>query len=310
MSRRWISIALWAAALLVAVGLAFVQRLTGPSYPVRGKYRLAGETVRYSLPRSHGGAGGLTVSLRLPSAGTRGAVMWRRFPTDEGWRTLPLRPMSDTGGSTALADSSAQTDAFADVLAAEIPHQPPAGKVEYWVLLEGGGEVVRLPADEAVVARFRGSVSGWILIPHIIAMFASLLLATRALFEVLRPGAQARTKPSGLVKAEPTGSALVLASMVLLVLGGLILGPLVQRSAFGALWTGWPFGSDLTDNKTLIAFLAWLPAVILAFARRRTRTAVIIGWIVMMGVFSIPHSLRGSELDWENDVPHVKENYP
>ena len=86
--------------------------------------------------------------------------------------------------------------------------------------------------------------------------------------------------------------------MGLLVIGGLFLGPMVQKSAFGAYWTGWPNGSDLTDNKTLIAFLAWLPATVAAARGMRTRAAVVLGWVVMMGVFLIPHSLRGSELDW------------
>ncbi len=86
--------------------------------------------------------------------------------------------------------------------------------------------------------------------------------------------------------------------MGLLVVGGLFLGPLVQKFAFGAYWTGWPYGTDLTDNKTLIAFLAWLPATIAAVRGLRTRLAVVLGWIVMMGVFLIPHSMRGSELDW------------
>jgi len=32
----------------------------------------------------------------------------------------------------------------------------------------------------------------------------------------------------------------------------------VQHYAFGQLWTGVPFGWDLTDNKTLLAALAWV----------------------------------------------------
>jgi len=86
--------------------------------------------------------------------------------------------------------------------------------------------------------------------------------------------------------------------MALLVIGGLMLGPIVQRFAFGAYWTGWPYGHDLTDNKTLIAFLAWLTATILAWRRANTRLAVTLGWVVMMGIFLIPHSARGSQLDW------------
>jgi hypothetical protein len=92
----------------------------------------------------------------------------------------------------------------------------------------------------------------------------------------------------------------VLLAMGLLVLGGLILGPVVQRFAFGAYWTGWPLGDDLTDNKTLVAVLGWLPATILAVRRSRLRLAVILGWACMMAIFLIPHSLRGSQLDWED----------
>ncbi|MEX1309185.1 MAG: hypothetical protein AB1Z65_02075, partial [Candidatus Sulfomarinibacteraceae bacterium] len=108
---------------------------------------------------------------------------------------------------------------------------------------------------------------------------------TRTLLEVFRSSSSAPR-------------ALVLTAMGLLVFGGLFLGPVVQKFAFDAYWTGWPNGADLTDNKTLIAVIAWLPATILALRRSTLRAAVVIGWIVMMGVFLIPHSLRGSEMDW------------
>jgi hypothetical protein len=170
-------------------------------------------------------------------------------------------------------------------ISAQIPHQPPAGKVEYWLELDSATESIRVAAEEKVIARFRGDVPAAVLIPHILAMFTCMLLATRALLEVLRPGA-------------PQARGLILGSMALLLIGGLLLGPVVQKYAFGVYWTGWPFGSDLTDNKTLAALLAWLPATILAVRGRATRISVVLGWLVMMGVFLIPHSLLGSELDW------------
>ncbi len=170
-------------------------------------------------------------------------------------------------------------------LAATVPHQPPAGKVEYRLVLDTAeGEMV-IPSDEPVVARFRASVPAWVLIPHILAMFSSMLVSTRALLEVLRP-------------STPDPRRAVVLAMVLLVFGGLFLGPVVQKFAFGAYWTGWPFGHDLTDNKTLIAVIAWLPATILALRGRKLWASVVVGWIVMMGIFLIPHSLRGSEMDW------------
>jgi len=48
--------------------------------------------------------------------------------------------------------------------------------------------------------------------------------------------------------------------LITLFVGGLILGPVVQKYAFGAFWAGWPFGHDLTDNKTLFVFIFWVIA--------------------------------------------------
>ena len=268
MSSRSTSVVLWTVAFVVTVLLAVFQRMTGPSYPIRGTEVLAnGEVVSFSLPRSNEGRDELRIGLRAPSNESRATLEWRRYPTDGDFQSLAM---------TVNADGEFET---------RIPPQPAAGKVEYRILFEFAGEVVSIPENEAVVARFRASVPAHVLIPHILAMFLSMLVSSRALFEVLRPGA-------------PRASGLVLVSMALLVVGGLMLGPLVQKFAFGAYWTGWPFGHDLTDNKTLIAFFAWLPATILAWRRAKTRVAVTLGWVVMMGIFLIPHSVRGSQLDW------------
>ena len=76
------------------------------------------------------------------------------------------------------------------------------------------------------------------------------------------------------------------------------MGPLVQKYAFDELWTGVPFGWDLTDNKTLIAFIAWVIAYL--FNRKQeSRYWVVAAMVVTLVVFSIPHSLFGSQLDPE-----------
>jgi hypothetical protein len=261
-------VTLWIAAFVVTVLLAVFQRMTGPSYPIRGKAALpTGESFSYSLPRSNEGRDTLRIAIPAPSNAARANLEWRRYPTDDPFQSRAM---------TANTDGEFET---------RIPPQPAAGKVEYRILIELADGLVSIPASEAVVARYRAGVPAQVLIPHILAMFLSMLVSSRALFEVLRPGAQ-------------QARGLVFVSMALLVVGGLMLGPLVQKFAFGAYWTGWPFGHDLTDNKTLIAFLAWLPATILAWRRAKTRLAVALGWVVMMGIFLIPHSARGSQLDW------------
>jgi len=265
---RGVSAALWVAAFLVTVSLAFFQRLTGPSHPARGSLELGdGQEIRYRLPRSNEGRDQLRITLPGAVGVERAVLEWRRYPTDDAFEPVPLEPTQS--GS----------------LEASIPRQPAAGKVEYVIRVETAGSALQVPAEKTVVARFRDPVPAGVLVPHILAMFTSMLVSTRALFEVLRFGVS-------------RGRGLVLTAMGLLVVGGLFLGPLVQKFAFGAYWTGWPNGSDLTDNKTLIAFLAWLPATVAAARGLRFRMAVVLGWIVMMGVFLIPHSMRGSELDW------------
>jgi hypothetical protein len=266
--KKSISVTLWIVAFVLTVILAVFQRMTGPSYPKRGEAPGPGdEEIRFRLPRTHGGAGGLEVAIDSVAGVEAGFLEWRRYPVNEPWRSMAMTRGGD-GRFTA-----------------SIPHQPPAGKVEYRLVLETVDGMTTIPADEPVVARFRAAVPAWVLIPHILAMFGTMLVATRSLLEVVRPAA-------------PAPRRLVLVAMGLLIVGGLFLGPVVQKFAFDAYWTGWPFGHDLTDNKTLIAFIAWLPATILAVQHRRIRAAVIIGWMVMMAAFLIPHSLRGSEMDW------------
>ncbi len=99
-----------------------------------------------------------------------------------------------------------------------------------------------------MVIRFKDPVPAWILIPHVLVMFAGMLFSTAA-------GLAALDK-----KRNPR--RLVLWAVVLLFVGGFVLGPLVQKFAFGVAWSGFPFGTDLTDNKTLIAFLFWIAALV------------------------------------------------
>jgi hypothetical protein len=102
------------------------------------------------------------------------------------------------------------------------------------------------------------------------------------------------------------------AALVLFTVGGFLLGPWVQKYAFDDWWTGVPFGWDLTDNKTLVMWLAWFFALLVIGwgARRgaaeggdggekRARLAVVIAAIVTVAVYLIPHSMAGSQLDYE-----------
>jgi hypothetical protein len=87
-------------------------------------------------------------------------------------------------------------------------------------------------------------------------------------------------------------------TIIFLLIGGFILGPVVQKFSFGQFWTGWPLGDDLTDNKTLFALIAFVAAW---FLRKKSygRWLAIGAALVMLAVYLIPHSMGGSELDRE-----------
>ena len=259
---------LWAIALLVTLVAARYQRTTGPTYPVGGEVIVDSTHVSYIFLRSHGGAGDQPVELTVPDTSITGVLRYRHYPTHEQWTEIPMKRQGQK-------------------LVAALPHQPPAGKLEYRVLLKGKHGQVSVPRKEAVVTRFKGAVPLWVLIPHIFFMFLAMLFSTRA-------GLEALFNPKGNLKA------LTYWTIGILFIGGLILGPIVQKFAFGAFWTGVPFGWDLTDNKTLIAFVAWLFA--LYFAAKNSRQArwwVLLASVVMIAVFLIPHSMHGSELKYD-----------
>lgn len=257
----------WILAVLITLGAAVYQRMTGPTYPMRVKAEVSGQTIKYQLPRSHGGEGDLTLELAVPDTSVKGTLFFRRYKTDKEWHKLNMQFQSG-------------------VLTANLPHQPPAGKLEYFVELDQPSGKRMLPEQSTVVVRFKGGVPPYVLIPHIFFMFIAMLLSTMSGLEALVSGTNTRKY--------------VLITTVCLFIGGMLLGPLVQKFAFGAFWTGIPFGWDLTDNKTLLAIVGWLVALwrVYKVDIAKARWWVVGAALVLMLVYSIPHSTMGSELDY------------
>ena len=168
---------------------------------------------------------------------------------------------------------------------AEVPKQPAAGKLQYYIDLTDSKGTVSLLKDNPSIIRFKGSVPGFILTPHILFMFLAMLFSTLAgLMSIIK---------------DPLYKKYAVWTLVLLTAGGMILGPLVQKYAFGDLWTGIPFGWDLTDNKTLIAFAFWVLAVVMNRKKERPLYTALAA-IVLLLVYSIPHSMFGSELNYDS----------
>ena len=121
-----------------------------------------------------------------------------------------------------------------------------------------------------------------ILVPHILLMFASMLFAVYTFLLVMRRKAYKKW---------------LWITVGTLFVGGFILGPLVQHVAFGPWWAGFPYGTDLTDNKTLLSFLFFMAAVA-TLKWKYNKWVVCLAVLFMIAVFSIPHSAYGSEYDY------------
>lgn len=254
----------WFLAVVITLGSAVYQRMTGPTYPLRGKAVVAGTEVKFKLPRSAETVRDAEVRIPAP-APLQGYLDYKRFKTEDAWTRVVL--VREGGDLVGL-----------------LPQQPAAGKLLYTINLTGGYATAPVAGEDPVVIRFKDPVPAWIIIPHVLVMFAGMLLSTAA-------GLAALDK-----KRNPR--RLTIWTVALIFIGGFILGPLVQKFAFGVAWSGFPFGMDLTDNKTLMAFLFWLIALVAGRKGKPARPFVIAASLVTLIVFLIPHSLLGSEFDY------------
>jgi hypothetical protein len=264
MSSTLKSVFLWIFSILFTLSLAIYQRMTGPTHPVRGSMMVEGQNMKYRLIRSSDSDKPAEIRLRNVPEGMEGYVRYKRFKVDEEWVMIPLKK----------EDSS---------LTGYLPPEPLAGKLEYLVTLTRNGQTYEIN-EVPVVIRFKGPVPSLFLLPHIVFMFLAMLLSTRTGLEALFR--RDRIRP------------LAFYTVLFLGLGGMVLGPIVQKYAFGDFWTGWPLGGDLTDNKTLIAFLAWLIAYLRLMKDKPARIWVIAASVVLLAIYLIPHSMFGSELDY------------
>jgi hypothetical protein len=256
----------WTLAVVITVASAFYQRLTGPTHPLRAGADVAGSTFHFELPRSGDSTADEVIKLAVPAPA--GAYLeYQRYKTDDPWtREDFVRTDGDLVGS--------------------LPRQPAAGKLAYKVVLVSAGRETPVTGGEPVIIRFKDPVPSWLLILHVLVMFSGMLASTAAGLAALDRSRNPRP--------------FALWALGLIFAGGFIMGPLVQKFAFGVFWSGFPLGVDLTDTKTLLIFFLWVAAVIAGRKGKPARGAVLAASVVTLLVYLIPHSLLGSELKYTN----------
>lgn len=247
----------WIIAVLMTLGASVYQRMSGPTNPKRTTISINNQEYKLKLPRS-GGTKDCEVSLNIDK-NSKAKLFYKKYPSSDEFAELDFIPKYGK-------------------MIAYLPLQPPAGKLSYYIQVDDKA----ICKEEPLIIRFKGDVPSWVLIPHIILMFVAMLFANYGLILT--------------IANKPHFKRYLYLTISTLIAGGFIFGPLVQKFAFGVYWSGFPFGYDLTDNKTLIALVALL-LVIPVIKKKYSRWAAMIAFVVMISIFSIPHSLRGSELN-------------
>ena len=155
---KWKKALFWIIAVIITLFTAVYQRMTGPTYPKNISFEAGGKSYKLELPRSVNGYMDAIISLDISDPEITGNLIYRRFPTNEPWDTIHLVREGDK-------------------LIAWLPKQHAAGKLEYRVEFFDQGKPVEIHQNENVVMRFKSNVPAWVLIPHILLIFAAMLLS-------------------------------------------------------------------------------------------------------------------------------------
>ena len=272
---------LWTLTIIITLLAAYYQRKTGPTYPKRISVTANDSVYSLNLVRSIALDDRSEVRLKIEDPSVKAKIFYKRLGVNEEFQVSEFQ-YKEYPVESFLMNRVFNITTEKGIYA-ELPPQPAAGKLQYFIEITDAKGSQLLFKDNPIVIRYKGGVPSFILVPHVLLMFAAMLFSTLA-------GLMAMVKM-------PLYKKYAFRTLILLTAGGMILGPLVQKYAFGELWTGIPYGWDLTDNKTLISYLFWILAVYMNRKKEKPLYTVIAAFILLL-VYSIPHSMFGSELDY------------
>lgn len=171
--------------------------------------------------------------------------------------------------------------------------------IKYWITASNvAGTKVRVPANPGkfCVLKYKGKASKLVIGAHVAFMFGAfffMVMSFLAAIEILR----GREDKRNAVRA----ARWVLATSFI---GGWPLGFLLNHQTFGTLWEGFPFGYDITDNKTQVIFVLWLVSLLFVrgsfigkgeekdrLGRKAFALSIVACFVVSLALFILPHSI-------------------
>jgi hypothetical protein len=193
-----------------------------------------------------------------------------------------------------------------DVFVAFIPYHKKGTQAWYYIEVQkqiGDKKLVvslpdrNSPNVKPILLKFEGDVPPYVIISHVFCIFSAILFSVLALFSAV----DLKRGKSSLKKSV----IFSLFAFIFLFIGFFPLGWTLNYFAFGPLWEAFPFGTDVTDNKSQIILLFWLVTLFLVkgtilgknpsknlVSEKTYSTMVIISFLVTVLMYLIPHSIN------------------
>jgi hypothetical protein len=182
---------------------------------------------------------------------------------------------------------------------AYLPELAKGTRIRYWITVRNVEQtVVRIPekSNDLITLKYKDAASTWVIVAHIAFMFGAFFFMILALLGSIRMLRGLEGKRSTVNAARWV--------LILCFIGTWPLGLALNYQTFGVLWQGFPFGSDVTDNKTQAMFLFWLVCLLLTWGsftgkgEERDRLGnkafawgIVASFVLSLVLFIIPHSM-------------------
>jgi hypothetical protein len=192
-----------------------------------------------------------------------------------------------------------------DVFVASIPYHKKGTQAWYYIEAQkqiGDAKLtVSLPDKNSpnykpILLKFEGDVPPYIIVSHVFCNFAGIFFSVLAIFSTV-----------DLMRGKSTLKKSVIFSLftfIFLFTGFLLVGSALNYFAFGVMWEAFPFGSDITDNKSQIILFFWVVTLFLVkgtilgknpsqnlVSEKTYSFMVIISFVVTVVMYLIPHSI-------------------
>ena len=269
--------------ILITLLIFVVARRMSKNRPFETDVTFGEVHIAHTTVFEHVGPGQPEIILSVTPPVKIDAVVRYRTPGEKVFETIVMSEISE------------------GIWAARLPGNEKGSRIEYGFRIsheeisEAGTSSASSETGNYLI-KYKGEVSVTVLVLHILCMFAAFFFIIEALL-----GAFAM-----LFMGEEKEFTVAQARWVLLFtfLGGWPLGFALNWQRFGMFWEGFPFGYDITDNKTQLIAIFWLIIALLSwksFACRRTGSdavrpgvfavAVIIASALSLALYLVPHSI-------------------